>query len=169
MKNKPLIIMSIILIAMLVVGYGWFNQKNNNEASETAGQNLENRSDENTSDETNDSNNNDQSSDDPDTPVSSDIDIIVETPIENQLVSSGQDLVIKGQTKLQKFKIGIEDGHNILGETVVELKENPEGLTEFETVIELDEHTSPFGMIIFFSTDENGNRHEELLIPIKFE
>ena len=79
MKNKPLIIMSIILIAMLVVGYGWFNQKNNNEASETAGQNLENRSDENTSDETNDSNNNDQSSDDPDTPVSSDIDIIVET------------------------------------------------------------------------------------------
>ena len=70
---------------------------------------------------------------------------------------------------MQEFSIEIEDGHNILGEAYVKLQEKPQELVGFEVAIELEKHTSPHGMIIFVTESKDGERQEDLILPIKYE
>jgi hypothetical protein len=167
MRRMPIIIICIVLIALMAVGCG--ANVTERSAGEAAGQGSDANLDNTPAHNAANSSNSDQSVDDGDTPVSSEVSFIVEEPKEHQLVESGKDLIVKGKTRVQEFSIEIEDGHNILGEAHVKLQEKPRELVEFEVTIELEKHTSPSGMIIFVTEDKDGERQEDLILPIKFE
>jgi hypothetical protein len=168
-ERLPLILICLVLIALLAMGcWTKASEDAQNNMSETTGESsgLEsggNPSDSGTTGDTGPASNG------PDTPVSSEASFIIDEPSQGQLVKSGGEITIKGKTRVQKFSIEIEDGHNILGNAHVNVPVKSQELEKFEVTINLEKHTSPSGMIIFVTEDEAGKRQEELLLPIKFE
>lgn len=167
MRRMPKIIICVVLIALMAVGCG--ANVTEKSAGETAGQGSDTQHENTPADGAANGSNSDQPINDGDTPVSSEVNFIIEEPKEHQLVESGKDLIIKGKTRVQEFSIEIEDGHNILGEAHVKLQEKLRELEEFEVTIELEKHTSPNGMIIFVTEGKDGERQEDLILPIKYE
>lgn len=169
MRRMSWVFISLMLIALLVAGCGANDVIKSGE--ESIGQGSDAKTGDVVKGNTDENSNEEKSLDggDNDVSVSHSVDFIIEEPAEDQLVKSGKELVIKGKARLQKFCIEIEDGHNILGEASVELQQKPQELSEFQVSVMLDEHTSPSGMIIFVTQDENGRRQEDLILPIKFE
>ena len=167
MRRMPIIIICIVLTALIAVSCG--ANVTERSGGEAAGQCSDAKPDDIPADNAANSSNSDQPVDDSDIPVSLEVSFIIEEPKEHQLVESGKNLIIKGKTRVQEFSIEIEDGHNILGEACVKLQEKPQELVGFEVTIELKKHTSPHGMIIFVTKDENDQRQEDLILPIKYE
>ena len=160
MRKLYIVAIAVLLMGLLVVGCGVTDDSketgNSKQIEENNGKN----------DQTNGQI--DENEEDPDTPISSEADgvFIIENPEENQEIESGKELVIKGKTRLRKFSIEIEDGHNILGKTSVELDNSSEGVEDFIVSLKIDEHTSPSGMILFNSEEST---EPELILPIKFK
>jgi len=168
MKRLSLIIFCLVLIALLSAGcFTKAADETPAEIDQTTRENL-NESEANPSNNGTDENQ-EPVADNPDTPVASDINFIIDEPSEGQAVKSGTKLTIKGKTKVQEFNIEVEDGHEILGTAHVTVPVESQELEEFEATVELSKHTSPSGMIIFVTEDENGQRQEELMLPINFE
>lgn len=164
MKRLSVILVLLILVSILVVGCGITTSREESNSSKNNGSAPANEMPSNSND-----NNSDKDKDlGPDTPVSSEVErnVIIESPGESQLVESGKDLVIQGKTRLQKFSVEIEDGHDILGTAQVDLTTPPEIPAEFEVTVKLKEHTSPSGVILIISEDSTS---PELIWPIKFE
>jgi len=67
------------------------------------------------------------------------------------------------------FSVEVEDGHNVLGiKSVTASKSAPEW-GYFEFWMDLEQPTSPYGMIIFVTQSaQDGSRVEELMVPIGF-
>lgn len=156
MRRRHIAVIAILLVGLLVVGCGL--TANPQEKAGGNGEPIGNEAPANNKD----------GNVDPDTPVSSEseVNFVVESPAENQFVESGKELTIKGKTKVQKFSILVEDGHDILGEAIVELEKAPESLEDFEVSLDIKEHTSPSGVIVL-TTD--GNAEPKLVWPIKFQ
>ncbi|HHV17761.1 MAG TPA: hypothetical protein GXZ27_02740 [Thermoanaerobacterales bacterium] len=168
MRKMSIILISLVLIALLAVGCGINAPKTNGDEAAEEGSDVRHE-DASANSTANGSNNNEQPLDDGDTSVSHDVSFIIEEPKEHESVKSGKDLIVKGKTRVQEFSIEIEDGHNILGEAYVKLQEKPQELVGFEVTIELEKHTSPHGMIIFVTESKDGERQEDLILPIKYE
>lgn len=129
---------ALLLVGLLIVGCGSTSNPESHGSDETQEPSVSTPN---------------EGGEDPDTPSEKLINFIIEEPAEGELVETGGEVVIKGKTRVQNFAISIEDGHNILGEATVELETAPEDLEDFEVKLEIEEHTSPHGTIVF-STDE---------------
>ncbi|MCG1011623.1 hypothetical protein JT739_03320 [Tepidanaerobacter sp. GT38] len=168
MKRLSLIIFCLVIIALLSAGcFTKAADETPAEIDQTTRENL-NESEANPSNNGTDENQ-EPVAEYPDTPVASDVNFIIDEPSEGQSVKSGSKLTIKGKTRVKEFNIEVEDGHEILGTAHVSVSVKSQELEEFEATVELSEHTSPSGMIIFVTEDENGQRQEELMLPINFE
>ncbi|HQA60273.1 MAG: hypothetical protein WBJ82_06625 [Tepidanaerobacteraceae bacterium] len=168
MKRVPLILICLLLIAILAAGcFSKTADQSPAELDESTGASPK-ESGENPPQSGTDENH-EPISDAPETPVASGVSFIIDEPGEGQLVKSGSELTIRGKSRIREFDIEVEDGHEILGMAHVSVSGQSQELEEFEATIELKEHTSPSGMIIFVTEDEAGERQEELILPVKFE
>ena len=167
MKRLPIIIFCLILVALLSVGcFSKAADEISNEATETTGASPKESQENPENSGTNV--NQEPQVENQDTPAVLEANIIVDEPKEGQVIKSGGKVIIKGKTRLQEFDIEVEDGHEILGTAHISVQKSQE-LEEFEATIEIGEHTSPSGMIIFVTEDQDGKRQEQLLLPVKFE
>jgi hypothetical protein len=67
------------------------------------------------------------------------------------------------------FTVEVEDGHYILGRKNVQAEEGAPGWGYFEFTMDLQQASSPHGMIIVSTTSaKDGSRVEELIVPVAF-
>lgn len=100
--------------------------------------------------------------------ASEDQNIVVLWPERGALLTERVTLYGFAKAPISTFSVEIEDGHDILGKKTVDVAQRADGWNFFEFQMNLSAPTSPHGTIICVRADEDGNRVEEVLVPISF-
>ncbi|RKD22719.1 hypothetical protein BEP19_10710 [Ammoniphilus oxalaticus] len=87
-----------------------------------------------------------------------------DTVIENRLIIKGEARVFEGTVQYY-----LEDGHNILAEGFTQASAGGPEWGEFEVDVEIEQATSPNGMLILFEESaKDSSQLHKLVIPVKF-
>jgi hypothetical protein len=95
---------------------------------------------------------------------------VVFTPVEGAQITS--PLTIQGKARVFEatFRIGIEDGHYMLADQMVMADQGGPSWGNFQVKLPFKQPTNPSGMIIlYYHSMKDGERIEEILLPVKFK
>ncbi|MFZ3171644.1 MAG: Gmad2 immunoglobulin-like domain-containing protein [Carboxydocellales bacterium] len=95
---------------------------------------------------------------------------VVFTPPEGEKITSPVTIQGKARVFEATFRIGIEDGHNMLADQMVMADQGGPGWGNFQVKLPFTQPTNPSGMIIlYYHSMKDGERIEEILLPVKFK
>lgn len=77
---------------------------------------------------------------------------------------------VAGEARVPGGILGIEleDGHDILAVEEVQVETTSADWSQFDVTLDYDVPTNPVGTLIFYYEDNEGNRVEELMLPVVF-
>lgn len=95
---------------------------------------------------------------------------VVFTPVEGAQITSPVTIQGKARVFEATFRIGIEDGHYKLADQMVMADQGGPGWGNFQVQLPFKQPSNPSGMIIlYYHSMKDGERIEEILLPVKFK